>query len=191
MPDDNELFAIVPVQGTKSPPDAICVGPMSEVTKYISQSISRIEEEKRLAKAQEDAAETELKQQEVRECAAQILADGVAHLAERIDRYEAHRHEQMEQQKRIEEAAEAKAIEEMLNGLPDPESPQQAMGDDGEFEIKPPPDVERYHPEHRNESTTGMTPAELEKEVPSPPGDFTLTAPPPSPYRDPTSIGGP
>jgi hypothetical protein len=74
MPDDNELFAIVPVVG-KSPPEAICVGPMSEVTAYIGQSIARIEEEKRLAKAQEDAAETALKQQEVRECAAQILAD--------------------------------------------------------------------------------------------------------------------
>src|SRR6516225_2842799 len=81
----------------------------------------------------------------------------------------------------------AAAIEQMLSEIPDPEAPQ-AVGDDGELEIKPPPDVEKYDPEARSESTTGMTPAELEKEVPPPPGDFTLTAPPASPYRDPTSI---
>jgi hypothetical protein len=190
MPDNDQQFAIVPVQGNKSPPEAIVVGPMSEVTKYISQSISRIEEEQRLAQAQLDAAETELKQQEIRECAAQILADGLEHLSNRLDGDEARKAERKEQQRRDEEAAEAAAIEEMLKGLPDPESPN-AIGDDGDFEIKQPSETERYNPEARSESSTGETPAELEKDVPPPPGDFTLTAPPPSPYRDPTSIGGP
>jgi hypothetical protein len=190
MDNDQQQFAIVPVEG-KSPPEAICVGPMSEVTKYISQSISRIEEEKRLAKAQEDAAETELKQQEVRECAAQMLADGVAHLAERIDRFEAQRKERADQLQREAEAAEAEAIEQMLSELPDPESPQ-AMGDDGELEaVKPPPDVEKYDPEARAEALSGDMPEELEEGAPSETGEFGAPLPPPSPYRDPTSIGGP
>jgi hypothetical protein len=190
MPNDNELFAIVPVEG-KSPPEAICIGPMSEVTKYISQSISRIEEEKRLAKAQEDAAETELKQQEVRECAAQMLADGLTHLSNRLDGYEARKAEREEQQRRDEEEAEAAAIEEMLAGLPDPENPQ-AMGDDGELTaVHNPTETERYDPEHRNESITGATPPELTETVPPEPGQYLSTTPPEGPYRNPGVIGGP
>jgi hypothetical protein len=77
MPNDPELFAIVPVEG-KSPPDAICTGPMSEVTTYIGQSIARIAEEERLAQAQRDAEETERHQAEVRTHALQMFTDGLA-----------------------------------------------------------------------------------------------------------------
>jgi hypothetical protein len=73
MTTPNEQFAIVPVEG-KCPPEAIVVGPMSEVTSYIGQSIARIEEEQRLAQAKEDAEETAQRQSEIRAHAAQIQA---------------------------------------------------------------------------------------------------------------------
>src|SRR6516164_10081212 len=123
MPNPDELFAIVPVEGTKSPPEAIVVGPMSEVMKYIRDTIPRIEEEQRLAQTQKDAEETERHHDEVRTTAAQMLADGLEHISNRLDQFETRKAEREDQQRRDEEEAEARAIEEMLDAIPDPDSP--------------------------------------------------------------------
>jgi hypothetical protein len=65
MPNDpNELFAIVPVEGTKSPSDAIIVGNMSAVMECLPQTVARQEAEGRLARQEEDAAEVTRQQQE-------------------------------------------------------------------------------------------------------------------------------
>jgi hypothetical protein len=190
MNDQNERFAIVPVEG-KSPPEAIVVGPMSEVTSYIGQSIARIEEEQRLAQAQRDAEETKRYQAEVRECAAQILADGITRLNERIDAYEGRKQERADQLQRQAEEAEAARIEEELAALPDPDDPY-SMGDDGELTaVHEPVDTEKHDPERRNEAVTGAMPKELDKGAPPQPGDYLSTTPPPPKYRDPVAIGGP
>jgi hypothetical protein len=190
MSDQNERFAIVPVEG-KSPPEAIVVGPMSEVTEYIGGSIARNEKEAKLAQAQIDAEQTAKYQAEVRARAAQILSNGLTRLGERLDQFEARKAERAEQQRRDEEEAEAAAVEQMLAGLPDPDT-LHTLGDDGDFEaVIPPVDAEKHDPEHRNEAATGAMPNELDKGAPPQPGDFMSTTPPPSPYRDPTAIGGP
>jgi hypothetical protein len=189
MNNQAERFAIVPIEG-KSPPEAIVVGPMSEVMEYIGGSIARNEKEAKLAQAERDAANTAEYQAEVRACAVQILGDGLTRLGERLDAFEARKAERAEELERQEEEAQAEAIEEMLSGLPGPDNPS-AMGDDGDFEaVIPPRDTEKHNPEHRNEAATGDMPRELDKGAPPQPGDYLSTTPPPSPYRDPTSIGG-
>jgi hypothetical protein len=198
MPDQNERFYIAPVEG-KAPPESIVIGPMDEVMRYIRQSIPRMEEEKRLARAQLDAEQTAQQQAETRACAAQMLADGITRLGVRIDAYETRKAERADQQRRADEEAEAKEAEEYLASLPDPDQPEafehpddpHATGDDGDFEaVKPPPDTEKHDPEHRNEAATGAMPNELDKGAPPQPGEYVPTTPAPSPYRDPTAIGG-
>jgi hypothetical protein len=195
MNDQAERFAIVPFEG-KSQSEAIVVGPMSEVMRYIRDTIPRIEEEQRLAHAQRDAEETKRHQAEVRECALQILGDGLTRLNERIDQYGARKQERADRQRRDEEEAEIARIAEELAALPDSDDPEAfenppATGDDGDLQaVHEPPDTEQHDPEHRNEAATGVLPKSLEKGAPPQSGDYHTTTPPPSPYRDPTSIGG-
>jgi hypothetical protein len=162
--------------------------------KYISQSIPRIEEEKRLAQAQLDAEETERQQQATRACAAQMLANGIVRLGERLDAFETRQAERADQLQREAQEAEIARLEKELAALPDPDDPDAlATGDDGDFEIKPPVDVEKYDPEdpeYRAEAETGAMPNELDKGAPPQPGNYVPTTPPPSPYRDPTDISG-
>jgi hypothetical protein len=127
MPNPNELFAIVPVEGTKSPPDAIVVGNMSAVMECIPQSVARQEAEGRLAEAKRDAAETERQQQEVRSCAAQILGEGLTRLSERLDQFETRRAALAEQAKRDAEAAEYQAVEDEMNRMPDPDKTDSVL----------------------------------------------------------------
>jgi hypothetical protein len=146
MPDDPELFSIVPVEG-KAPSDAIVTGPMSEVTAYIGQSIARIAEEERLAQAQRDAEETERHQAEARTYALQMFSDGITRLHERLDQYEARKKAYADQLRGENEEAENARVEAMLKALPDPDAPDTAThpapgehSDDGDFEaINPPP----------------------------------------------------
>jgi hypothetical protein len=189
-----EQFAIVPVEGN-SPPEAIVVGPMSEVTSYIGQSIARIEEEQRLAQAKEEAAAVSLQQDEIRAHAVQILTDGMARLSERLDAFVARRQERADQQKRDAEAAEIARIEAMLETLPDPDTPD-AMRDSshapsGDLHSIAPVDKEPLDPEDVEDAVTGAMPPELDKGAPPEAGQYTPTSPPASPYRDPPSTGGP
>ena len=194
MNDQTERFAIVPIEG-KAPAERIVIGPMSEVMKYISQSIPRIEEEKRLAQAQLDAEETERQQHETRACAAQMLANSIVRLGERLDAFETRQAERADQLQREAEEAEIARVAEELAALPDPDDPSAfdkptAIGDDGDFQaVKQKPDVEHLDPEHRNEAATGGMPNELDKGAPPQPGDYLSKTPPESPYRTPTSIG--
>jgi hypothetical protein len=194
MNNQSERFAIVPIEG-KSPPESIVVGPMSEVMEYIGGSIARNEKEAKLAQAERDAAETERFHDEVRACAAQILADGLTRLGERIDAYETRKAERLDQQRRDMEEAVAAEAEQYLASLPDPEEPDaldtpHTMGDDGDFQaVKPPVDTGKHDPEHRNEAATGSMPRELDKGAPPQSGDYLSTTPPSSPYRSPASIG--
>jgi hypothetical protein len=186
---EDKLFAIVPVEG-KPPADAIVVGPMSEVTEYIGGSVARNEKEAKIVRAERDIRETTAYQDEVRACALEILADGLAHISDRMDAYEARKKEHADEQQRAAEEAEAPAVEQMLAEIPDPDQPRT---DDGELlAIKEPPETEKYDPdgEARSESITGLTPPDLEETVPPEPGAFTPTAAPESPYRNPAAIGG-
>jgi hypothetical protein len=189
MADPNELFAIVPLEG-KAPPEAICIGPISEVFEYIGGSVARSEKEAQLAKAQRNVAETERAQDKNLGHMAQLLVDRVEHLTTRMDQFQARRTQRAERLQRAEEAAEAARIEAMLDALPDPDSPH-ALGDDGELTaVIPPTDPEKHDPEHRNEAATGILPKELDRAAPPEPGDYSLTGSPPSPFRNPVGIGG-
>jgi hypothetical protein len=120
MPNDPDLFAIVPVEG-KSPKDAICIGPMSEVTTYIGQSTARIAEEERLAQAQRDAEETERHQAATRAHALQMFSDGITRLGERLDAFDARRQARADQLEREAQEAEHRQTEKFLASLPDPD----------------------------------------------------------------------
>jgi hypothetical protein len=207
MSGPDELFEILPVDGKPSP-ESIVIGPMSEVMEYIGGSNARNEKEQQIAQAVRDAEQTERHQQEVRECAAQILADGLTHLSERMDQFETRKQERADQLQRQAEAAEVARIETELAALPDPDNPL-ATGDDGDLEaIKPPPDTKKFDPNNpdpdapasgdtaeggdvsaRTEAATGSMPKELDKGAPPQPGDYLSTTPPESPYRSPASIG--
>jgi hypothetical protein len=199
MPDDLDLFSIIP---GRSPSNAIVTGPMSEVMEYIGGSVARNEKEAQIAKAQRDAVETERHQQEVRTSVAQMLADGLTRLHSRLDEFEARAQTRADRLEREKEEAENARTEAFLASLPDPEDPATTAplattlsvptGDDGDFEASNPPvDREKYDPDGvaRAETITGVTPPELEKATPPEPGDFGPTAPAPSPYRNPASIG--
>jgi hypothetical protein len=166
---------------------------MSEVMEYLGGSIARNEKEERLAQAERDAAETERIQSEARVCAAQMLVDGLTHLSDRLDNFEARKQERAEQARRAKEEAEVARIEAELNALPDPDNPN-AVGDDGELEaVKHPPDKQQYDPEGEyteGDALTGLTPEVLEKDTPPPLGNYGAPLPPESPYRTPTAIGG-
>jgi hypothetical protein len=125
-----------------------------------------------------------------------MLANGIVRLGERLDAFETRQAERADQLQREKEEAEAAEAAEYLASLPDPEDPAaldnpHTMGDDGDFQaIVPPVDTEKHNPEHRSEAATGAMPNELDKGAPPQLGDYLSTTPPPSPYRDPTSIGG-
>lgn len=203
-----EQFAIVPYSGT-APDEAIIIGNLSQVTEYIPQSVAREEAEQRLAEAQAEAAEVSRQQDEIRAHAAQILTDGMARLSERLDAFVARRQELADQEKRYAEAAEIARIEAMINTLPGPDTPD-ILGDhapSGDLHSIAPVDREPLDPEGepvpgempdpddpentRAEAVTGAMPPELDKGAPPEAGEYALTSPPPSPYRDPPSTGGP
>jgi hypothetical protein len=223
MSDENvdpDLFSIIP---GRSPSNAIVTGPMSEVMEYIGGSVARMEKEQQIADAQRDVEQTAREQEETRIHNAQMFANGIAHLATRLDAYEARRQARADQLQREAEEAQNRATEEFLAGLPDPDdltttallpatgdgSPHDdrrlltEISDDGDFEaVNPPPDKEKYAPtptaqncavetegEVRAETITGVTPPDLEETTPPQGGDYTSTAPAPSPYRNPASIG--
>jgi hypothetical protein len=192
MPNPNELFAIVPVEGTKSPPEAIVVGNMSAVMECIPQSVAREEAEGRLAQAKRDAAETERQQQEVRACAAQILGEGLTRLSERLDQFETRKATLAEQAKRDAAEAEYQAVEDEINRLPDPDNPDVhsalQAGDDGDLTIKPPVDTERHNPAHLEDAGEGDLPNELERGAPPPIGPFGAPPPRQPKFRSPAAI---
>jgi hypothetical protein len=209
MSDPNEMFAVVSYSG-KAPDEAIITGNLSQVTEYIPQSVAREEAEQHLAEAEQRAEEVAQHQSEIRAQAAQILTDGMARLSERIDAFETNQKARADQQKRDAEAAETEAIEQMLARLPDPDTPD-AMRDSsqppsGDLHSIAPVDREPLDPEGepvpgelpdpddpentRAEAVTGAMPRELDKGAPPEAGEYALTSPPPSKYRDPPSTGG-
>jgi hypothetical protein len=137
---------------------------MSEVTAYIGQSIARIEEEQRLAEAQRNAEQTAQHQAEVRACALEILGDGLTRISERLDAFENRKRELAALEQRNAEEAEAKAIAEYLDSLPDPDAPdvETVVKDathqpSGDMHSVGPVDTEHLDPEgeHRNEAFSG------------------------------------
>jgi hypothetical protein len=182
-----EQFAIVPVEG-KSPPEAIVVGPMSEVTSYIGQSIARIEEEQRLAQSRADAAEVAQQQDEIRSHAAQMLADGMERLSERLDAFEANQKARADQLRRDEEEAEIARVEAMIGTLPDPDLPNAEMAlrhssskdsshaPSGDLHVIAPVDKEPF--DHDNPDPDDP---ENVDDADAPPGEYAPTPPLPSP----------
>jgi hypothetical protein len=193
MPNDpNELFAIVPVEGTKSPSDAIIVGNMSAVMECLPQTVARQEAEGRLARQEEDAAEVTRQQQEVRACAAQILGEGLTRLGERLDQFETRKAEHAAKLQRDTEEAEYQAVEDEISRLPDPDNPDVhsalQAGDDGELTTKPPVDTERHNPAHLEDAGEGDLPNELERGAPPPIGPFGAPPPRQPEFRSPAAI---
>ena len=108
----------------------------------------------RLAEAEQRAAEIALQQDEIRAHAAQMLADGMERLSERLDAFVANKQARADQLRRDAEAAEIARVEAMIETLPDPDTPAATssalatLGDDGDLKaIKSPPDTEKYDPE--------------------------------------------
>jgi len=126
MSDDR--FAIVPVSGPSAPPDAIVVGPMSEVMEYLPQSHSRLDAEAKIARAEERAMEAEQSLVSI----AKTINDALLHLSHRMDAYEVRKLERERQAAADAEREEAERIERILSSLPDPDNPdvETALGDD-------------------------------------------------------------
>jgi hypothetical protein len=190
----SDRYAIIKIPPGPSPAEAVAVGNWDQVAEYIPQSIARQEAEQRFAIAKEDAEETAKVQAETRACAARMLVDGLEHISNRLNQFETRKAERADQLRRDEEEAEAKAIAEYLDSQPDPDAPDaETVLKDAAHE--PTGDLHSIDPvdasKHRAEAVTGAMPRELDKGAPPLPGDFTREVTPASPYRNPTSIGGP
>ena len=140
--DNNEMFAIVPVNG-KPPSDAICYGRLPEIMEYVAQSQARAAVEQRIAEAKEqiqaDAKTLQNAQHITARAATRITALGDALVAA----HELKVRKDAAAKKAEAEAAEAKRVQEMLDRLPDPD----AAPDDGDLQSpKRPTDKEHLNP---------------------------------------------
>jgi hypothetical protein len=136
-----DRFAIVPVpDGQPLPPEAIMIGPLSEVLEYIRGTPAREEAEQRQIAREQQVADV-----------ANRVADIGAHFMDEIEALAAEKEEQVrleakrkadQERQATEDAAceEAAMLREYLETHPDPNAP----ADDGELEINEPPDKERY-----------------------------------------------
>lgn len=162
--DNNEMFAIVPVNG-KPPSDAIVYGSLPEVMEYIGQTTARVEAEQRIASAREqlknDAKVLERAQRLTADAGTRLTAIGDALVAAR----ERQARKDAAAKKAESEAAEQKRIEDALARGPDPDAPT----DDGELEINRAPDKEHLQPQEGvagEDGITGNFPSRLEKQAP-------------------------
>jgi hypothetical protein len=122
-PGPQELFAIIPVYD-KPPAGAIAHGSMSAVMEHVVDSQTRNDSQQLLKDAA--AALGVLEHVQDREAALQerqirAFCDSVGKLSRRLDALEAKRKEQA----RRDAEAEAKAIADYLDSLPDPDDPNQ------------------------------------------------------------------
>jgi hypothetical protein len=156
---NQEQWAIVPVFNGKPPSDAIVWGSISEVLEYVGQTQARVEQEQRIASAQEqlksDAKTLERAQRLTADAGTRLTAIGDALVKAREQQ---HRRDAAAK-KAAAEATEAKRVQDLLDKLPDPD----AVPDDGELEIKHAPNKEHLQPQ---DGITGSFPTRLEKEAP-------------------------
>jgi hypothetical protein len=136
-------------------------GSMSAVTEHILDSKIRADAVELLhdaAKALGLIEQQREEEQELRERQVHAFCDGVARLARRLDILEAQREEQM----RADEEAEERRIEQFLDELPDPDSPDP-FAPSGDLHV-----IAASGPEDREQlqSDQGTLPPELKKGAP-------------------------
>ena len=122
-----ERFAIIPLNTPgRTPDDAIVVGPLSEVTSYISQSISRQDAIAELDRARFSADQIAGLQEKTRGVQVSMVAEAIKHLDQRLDTLLQRRADSIRARKRRDEEEEQRRIETELASLPDPDDPNAA-----------------------------------------------------------------
>ena len=122
-----ERFAIVPLSTPgRTPDDAIVVGPLSEVTEYIGQSISRQDAVEQLNRARFSADQIAGLQEKTRGVQVSMVAEATKHLDTRLSAFNKRRADAARARADAEAEAEAKRIETELASLPDPDDPNAA-----------------------------------------------------------------
>ena len=120
-----DRFAIVPLPpGTSpAPDDAIVVGPLSEVTEYIGQSIARADAVAELNRARFTADQIARVQSVTRAVQVATLADTIKQLDARLNTLAQRRADAASARRRRDEEEEQKRIQAELDALPDPDAP--------------------------------------------------------------------
>jgi hypothetical protein len=122
-PGPQEQFAIMPVYD-RPPAGSIFHGSMSAVMEHVVDSQTRNDSQQLLrdaASALGVLEEVEAKEDALRERQVRAFCDSVATLSRRLDALEARRRAQA----RRDAEAEAKAIADYIDSLPDPDDPNQ------------------------------------------------------------------
>jgi hypothetical protein len=170
-----DRFAIVPIlDGQPVPPEAIVIGPLSEVMEYISQSIAREAAEQRLADRELQTAE-----------AANRVVDVGAHLMDQVEALAAQKEAEVraDRKRRADKARRdaenaAREREAQAQAYLDQQGSDQPTPHGGELSSLGPVEHERYAPYDQ-----GDLPRELVAKVPADPGNYV--------EPDPEELGGP
>ena len=126
--DPTERFAIVPLSTPgRTPDDAIVVGPLSEVTEYIGQSIARQDAVEELERARFSADQIFALQSKTRGVQAAMLADTIKQLDVRLNTLTQRRADAARDRKRRDEEEERQRIQRELDVLPDPDAPDPLL----------------------------------------------------------------
>ena len=122
--DPTSRFAIVPLSSPGRPPDdAIVIGPLSEVTEYIGQSVARADAVQQLNRARFTADQIAGLQSKTRAVQATMLADTIKQLDARMNAIAQRRADAASARKRRDEEEEQERIQAELDSLPDPDDP--------------------------------------------------------------------
>lgn len=147
--DPTERFAIVPISTPgRTPDDALVVGPLSEVTEYIGQSVARQDAIAGLNHARFSVDQIASMQNKTRAVQAAMLADTIKQLDARLNALAHRRSDSALARKRRDEEEEQKRIKAELDALPDPDDPDPLPLRSKEPEPSSPPQEDQ--PEYPN-----------------------------------------
>jgi hypothetical protein len=119
-----ERFAIVPLSTPgRTPDDSIVVGPLSEVTEYIGQSIARADAVAELNRARFTADQIAGLQEKTRGVQVSMVTEAIKRLDARMSAHAQRRADAARDRARRDEEEEQKRIELSMSMLPDPDDP--------------------------------------------------------------------
>jgi hypothetical protein len=154
--------------------DAILVGSLPEFMSYLPQTAAREEAEQRLADQEKQQALTAEQQEAVRQCAAQILADGVSRLCDRLDSYEEQRALAAKEAEEEQERRDQEEVRAYLAELPDPEQPEPlGTSDDNPLTPHEPVDPAKHGYPPAEDDAEGTGPVPLSYGHKGPPLSYT------------------
>jgi hypothetical protein len=137
-------FAIIPIPDGPAPPEAIVVGDLDAVLRYLPQTVAAEELEARALGLVDQLDRRERALSDGARALTQSVGKFMDACGRLVDGEEEREAEQIRQDEEEKARAEAAEIETYLAEHPEPSTEPKAMPDDGELEIHEPSDKERY-----------------------------------------------